>query len=203
MELISNANNFYELMNKRRTIREFNSKDIPIEVINDCVRAASTAPSGANKQPWFFAVVKSDEMKAVIRKEAEKEEFNFYHKRNNKEWLDDLKKFKTTWQKPHLEEAAALIVIFSKNFDDEAKTKKCYYPKESVGIATGILITAFHRLGISSLTHTPNPMSFLNKILKRPSNEKPFLILAVGYKSENCVLPDIKRKDLNQVSQIY
>ena len=159
--LLLKANNFYEMMSKRRTIRRFNSKDVPIEVVKECVRAGATAPSGANKQPWYFAIVKSDEMKAKIRKEAEKEEYCFYHKRNNEEWLSDLKLLKTNWQKPHLEEASVLIIIFSKTFEDEGKTKKCYYPKESVGIATGMLITAFHRLGLSTLTHTPSPMSFL------------------------------------------
>ena len=201
--LLANAKNFYKLMNKRRTIRKFSSKDVPIEVVEECVRAASTAPSGANKQPWFFAIVQSDKMKEKIREAAEKEEYCFYHKRNNKEWLSDLKPFKTNWEKPHLEEASTLIVIFSKTFEDEEKKKRCYYSRESVGIATGILITAFHRLGISTLTHTPNPMNFLNSILGRPKNEKPFLILAVGYKDENCELPSIVRKEFNEVSDVY
>jgi len=201
--ILSDAHKFYELMNSRRTIRKFTSREVPIEVISECVRTAATAPSGANKQPWYFAIVKSEEMKLRIRTEAEKEEFDFYHKRNNKQWLSDLKPFKTTWEKPHLEEASALIVIFLKNFDDEEKTQKCYYPKESVGIATGLLITAFHRLGISTLTHTPNPMSFLNKVLKRPQNEKPFLILAIGYKDESYELPMIERKKAKEISDIY
>ena len=201
--LLVEAERFYEFMNKRRTIRKFKNKKIPIEIVQECVRAAATAPSGANKQPWFFAIIQSNELKAKIRKAAEKEEYCFYHKRSNKEWLDDLKVFKTSWQKPHLEEASVLIVIFSKTFQDESKSEKCYYSKESVGIATGLLITAFHRLGFSTLTHTPNPMGFLNSILKRPKNEKPFLILAVGYKDKNYELPDIERKKLAEISDIY
>ena len=201
--LLASANDFYELMNKRRTIRKFSSKNVPIEVVKECVRTAATAPSGANKQPWYFAIVQSERIKAKIREAAEKEEYCFYHKRNNKEWLDDLKPFKTNWQKPHLEEASVLIVIFSKTFENEDKTKRCYYPKESVGIATGMLITAFHRLGVATLTHTPNPMSFLNSILGRPKNEKPFLILAVGCKDENCELPAIKRKEFKEISDVF
>ena len=202
-DILEKANDFYELMKKRRTIRKFTDKDVSLEVLKECIKTAATAPSGANKQPWYFAIIKSIEMKALIRKEAEKEEFDFYHKRKNQEWLDDLKPFKTTWEKPHLEEAGALIVIFSKAFENEDKTSKCYYPKESVGIATGILITALHRLGLSTLTHTPNPMSFLNTVLGRPKNEKPFLILAVGYKCLSFELPQIERKKMEEISGVY
>ncbi len=202
-KLLSQANDFYRLMNRRRTIRNFTSQDVSLDVINECIRAAATAPSGAHKQPWHFAVIKSEEMKSKIRQLAEVEEYDFYHNRNNKKWLDDLKPFKTNWEKPHLEEASALIIIFSKSFEDEEKTKRCYYSKESVGIATGILITALHRLGISSLTHTPNPMSFLNRVLSRPKNEKPFLILAIGYKNNSYALPELRRKELEEISTIY
>ena len=202
-KILKDAQAFYLLMNKRRSVRHFRDKEVPLDVIQECIRAAGTAPSGANKQPWYFAVVKSKEMKKNIRIAAENEEYEFYHERNNKQWLDDLIPFKTNWEKAHLEEASALIVIFSKNFEDSNRQKRCYYPKESVGIATGILITSLHRLGISTLTHTPNPMGFLNNLLKRPKTEKPFLILAVGYQNDDYDLPLITRKTLEEISNIY
>ncbi len=202
MDLKRSAQNFYNLMNERRTVRRFTDEEIPLEVIQHCIRAAGTAPSGANKQPWYFAIIRSSEMKKKIRIEAEKEEFDFYHRRQNKSWLEDLKHLKTNWEKPHLEEASALIVIFSKTIESETNSK-CYYSKESVGIATGILITALHRLGISSLTHTPSPMRFLNATLGRPKNERPFLILALGRKNPNYELPNIMRKKLEEISDVY
>ncbi len=200
---IKSSNQFYDLMNKRRTIRRFTSQEVSLEVINQCIKTAGTAPSGANKQPWYFAVIKNSLIKKQIKDAAEKEEFEFYNGKNNDQWLKDLKCLDTNWQKPHLKEASALIVIFSKSHEDEKKSKKCYYSKESVGIATGILITALHQLGISTLTHTPNPMNFLNILLKRPSNEKPFLILAVGYRDYKYKLPDLKRKSLDEICKIY
>ncbi len=202
-DMFHKANSFYRLMSERRTVRHFTSKDIPLHIIQECVKTAGTAPSGANKQPWFFAIIKSQEMKTKIRIAAEKEEYDFYHKRNNEKWLDDLKPFRTNWKKPHLEEASTLIVIFSKNFEDTTNQNRCYYSKESVGIATGMLITALHQLGISTLTHTPNPMSFLNELLNRPKNEKPYLILATGYKNDKFDLPDIKRKNIEEISAVF
>lgn len=198
------AQKFYELMNERRTIRHFDEREVPLEIILDCVKTAGTAPSGANKQPWFFAVVKDVELKKKIRAAAEKEEFDFYNKRADEKFLSDLAPFKTNWQKPHLEEASALIVIFSKSYEVKNGDKdRSYYPTESVGIATGILITALHRLGLATLTHTPNPMRFLTQILGRPKGERPFLILAVGHKRRDCVIPKISRKELSDIAKVY
>lgn len=198
------AASFYNRMSTRRSIREFSNKKIESEILLECVKAAGTAPSGANKQPWFFSIVKSPELKKQIRMAAEEEEYLFYKKRADDEFLGDLKQFNLNWQKPHLEDAAALIVIFSKNFQiSDGKKERCYYPKESVGIATGILITALHNLGIHQLTHTPNPMSFLNILLKRPKEEKPFLILAVGYKSIDFNPLNTIKKPIQEIAQIY
>lgn len=195
---------FYEFMNKRRSIREYAYEEISDEILLECVKTAGTAPSGANRQPWFFAIVKNPEIKRKIREAAEQEEFEFYNRRADDTFLDDLSPFKTDWRKSHLEKASALIVIFTKNYDMVNGEKlRCYYPRESVGIATGMLITAFHKLGYGTLTHTPNPMSFLTKILDRPPGEKPYLILAVGKKAEKQNLPDITRKSISDISKIY
>ena len=197
------AKKFFSLMNERRTIREFSEEDIDIELIYECIKTAGTAPSGANMQPWQFVVIRDKALKKKIRIAAEKEEYDFYHHRNNSKWLEDLKPLKTNWKKKHLEDAPVLIAIFSKNFNDIGKSEKCYYAKESVGIATGILITALHRLGLATLTHTPSPMNFLNEILCRPKNEKPFLILVVGHEKENSTLPNIRRKNLKDFCISY
>lgn len=200
----SKAHEFYSLMNTRRTVRDFCDHDIDDELLLECIKTAGTAPSGANRQPWFFAVVKDQKIKREIRLAAEKEEFDFYTKRADTRFLDDLKPFSVSWDKPHLEEASALIVIFSKSYElDEGEKKRCYYPSESVGIATGILITALHRLGFATLTHTPNPMKFLTQILDRPKGEKPYLILVVGKRASDYKAPDIERKNIGQISRIY
>lgn len=198
------AEAFRALMSQRRSVRRFTEQSIPPEVLRSCIMTAATAPSGANGQPWFFAVVTDPTIKAAIRQAAEVEERKFYEERASEEFLSDLAPLETNWSKPHLEEAAALIVIFYRAFErKDGKRKRTYYPKESVGIATGFLITALHRLGIATLTHTPNPMSFLNQVLERPSNERPFLILATGYPSPDFVPPDITRKDWDDVAKIY
>jgi len=212
MEIVTNqhidknlvkSQSFYELMSSRRSIRKYSSEEISDEVLLECVKAAGTAPSGANRQPWFFAIVKSPELKKKIRMAAEKEEIDFYKKADDT-FLDDLTPFNVNWQKPHLEEASALIVIFTKSYDMvDGEKLRCYYPKESVGIATGMLITALHQLGYGTLTHTPNPMKFLTKILEIPAGEKPFLILAVGKKAPNENLPNIKRKPTQDITKIY
>jgi len=198
------ATDFYELMNKRRTVREFTKQDVPVEIIEKAVLTAGTAPNGANRQPWFFAVVRDPAIKKKIREAAEAEEYEFYNKRADDIFLEDLAKFKLSWSKPHLEDASTLIVIFSKTFTvEENEKKRCYYPLESVGIATGLLITALHKAGVATLTHTPNPMRFLNQILDRPKGERPFLILAAGYQAEGYQPPNIKRKKLDEISKIY
>lgn len=200
-EMTERSNNFYESIRTRRSIRSFSNKPIPLEVIENCIRAAGSAPSGANLQPWQFVVVSNPEIKKKIRHAAEKEEKEFYSSRAPQEWIDVLRPLGTDEQKPFLETAPYLIVIFEKKYEEEsAGRKKLYYTKESVGIATGFLISAIHNAGLVSLTHTPSPMNFLNKILRRPNNEKPFLILVVGFPSDDTTVPDIKRKSLEEIA---
>ncbi|OUS00160.1 hypothetical protein A9Q84_02970 [Halobacteriovorax marinus] len=201
---LDRASQFYSMMNERRSIRSFSDKDIPLDVLKECIKVAGTAPSGANRQPWYFALVVDPILKAKIREAAEKEELDFYQRKASDDFLRDLLPFGTSWKKAHLTEACALIVIFSKSFDFIGEEKlKCYYPKECVGIATGMLITSLHRLGIGTLTHTPSPMSFLNNVLDRPSHEKAFMILAVGHKSSSYIPPKITRKPFHQICDVY
>lgn len=204
-EMIDLSKNYFDLMSNRRTIRTFSDKSIPHEVIENAVKTAGSAPSGANMQPWFFAIVKNAKVKETIRVEAEKEEKEFYSKRASKDWLNALKQFGTDEQKPFLEKAPYLIVVFEKKFDKDKNNKiiKHYYTKESVGIATGMLITALHNAGIATLTHTPSPMNFLNKILDRPLNEKPFLIIVAGIPDKTALLPNIQRKNFEEIASNY
>ena len=191
-------------MEGRRTVREFSTEPVSIEVIENIIMSASTAPSGANKQPWTFCVVTSPELKLQIRIAAEKEEYDSYNSRMPQEWLDELSYLGTDWNKPFLEDAPALIIVFKKSYDLENEVKKTnYYVTESVGIACGFLIQAIHQCGLVALTHTPSPMNFLCKLLNRPINEKPFLLIPIGYPAENVMVPDIQRKDKNQVIVNY
>ena len=201
-EMIKRSENFYEEIKKRRTVREFSDKPVPVEIINNGIKSAGTAPNGANLQPWHFVVVSDKQIKHKIRIAAEEEEKEFYSKRAPKEWLEALAPLGTNREKPFLEDAPYLIVIFSKSFDvrPDGKKVKQYYSLESTGIAAGILITALHHSGLVTLTHTPNPMGFLNEILKRPANEKPFLILVAGYPAEGVKVPDIKKKDISEIT---
>jgi iodotyrosine deiodinase len=195
---------FFKRMNARRTCRHFKSETPDLNAIVNCIRVAGTAPSGANSQPWFFALVTDPRLRADLRQAAENEEKEFYFKRASSEFLQDLAILKTNWQKPHLTEAGALIVVFSKTFNEVANEKKrCYYPRESTGIAVGMLITALHMAGFDMLTHTPSPMNFLNELLERPTTEKPFLILAVGARDRSVALPDISRKQLSGIMKFY
>jgi iodotyrosine deiodinase len=196
---------YYKFSNNRRTIRDFSDKPVAREVIENIIKSASTAPSGAHKQPWTFCAVSDPEIKTEIRKAAEQEEKENYETRMSKEWLQDLKPFATNWKKPFLEIAPWLIVVFSKSYDigDYGEKLNNYYVKESVGLACGMLLTAVHNAGLCALTHTPSPMNFLTKILERPRNERPFLLIPVGYASEGCMVPDLKRKPLELVSQWY
>ena len=194
---------FYNLIKKRRSIREFSLKSIDDSIIKNAIKSAGTAPNGANLQPWHFVVIKNKKIKKVIRKAAEKEEKKFYNKVAPTEWLKALEPLGTDENKEFLEEAPILIAVFEKKFSKEKKVKiKNYYVKESVGIATGILISALHYSGLCMLTHTPNPMNFLNKILKRPFNEKPFVLLVVGFPKSNAKVPKFasQKKSLNQIS---
>ena len=201
-EMIEKSRKFYEQIKTRRTVRAFSNKPVSKQVIENCIRAAGTAPSGANLQPWHFAVVSSPEIKKKIRIAAEEEEKEFYANRVPKEWLEALEPLGTDENKPFLETAPYLIAIFSRSYDllPGGKQVKQYYAMESTGIATGILITAIHNAGLVSLTHTPSPMNFLNEILGRPKNERPFLLLVVGYPSNDAKVPDIKKKSLQEIA---
>lgn len=203
-EMIRRSRDFYQYMDKRRSLRTFSDRKIPLDVIENIVRTASSAPSGAHKQPWTFCVVSNPEIKREIRKAAEKEEYLSYNGRMTEEWLADLAAFGTDWHKPFLEVAPFLIIVFKKTYDlVNNEKRKNYYVNESVGLATGFLITAIHQAGLVTLTHTPSPMNFLQKILKRPENEKPFLLLPIGYPSENAEVPDLTRKSLAEVMVLF
>jgi nitroreductase len=203
-QMLTRSKNFYEDMNRRRTVRSFSSEVFPLDILENCILTAGTAPSGANKQPWHFAVISNSEMKRKIRSAAEEEEREFYSTRAPKEWLTALEPFGTDANKSFLETAPYLIAVFAKGYDvlpDGTKSKN-YYAQESVGIACGLLITAIHNAGLVSLTHTPSPMNFLNEILDRPSNERPYLLIIVGYPEEKVLVPDIERKKLSEIADI-
>lgn len=197
-EMRSRLQTFYEDVNRRRTVREFSDRPVPRDIIEKALMAASTAPSGANLQPWHFVVVSSADTKKEIREAAEVEEREFYEHRASPEWLAALEPLGTDEDKPFLETAPYLIAVFLQKFGklDDGRKVKHYYPVESTGIATGILITALHHAGLATLTHTPSPMKFLNKILGRPTSERPFLLLVVGYPADDARVPDIHRKAL-------
>jgi len=198
------SQSYYEYMDKRRTVRAFSDKPVTKEIIENILMTASSAPSGAHKQPWTFCVVSNPEIKAKIRVAAEKEEYESYNGRMTEEWLKNLEPFGTDWNKPFLEVAPYLIIVFKKAYDlkDDVKTKN-YYVNESVGIATGFLLSAIHNAGLVSLTHTPSPMNFLQEILNRPKNERAYLLIPVGYPAENIQVPNIERKGAEEVIAYY
>jgi iodotyrosine deiodinase len=199
------AREFYEWMDKRRTVRDFSDKPIEPSIIENILLSASTAPSGAHKQPWTFCIVKDPVIKRQIRLEAEMEEKESYDQRMSEEWLEDLAPLQTDWQKPFLETAPYLIIVFRRSYeiDSRGKKRQNYYVTESCGIACGFLLTAIHHAGLVALTHTPSPMNFLSKILNRPENEKPYLLIPVGYPIEECFVPDLSRKKLDEISVWY
>jgi len=201
-EMLIRSQEYYENMKQRRTVRDFSERPVPIEVIKNCILTADTAPNGANQHPWHFVIISDKEIKRKIRYAAEKEEEKFYTRRATSEWLDAIAPLGTNEKKPFLEVAPYLIAIFAKihGFDKNGKRVKHYYVNESVGISTGLLISSLHQSGLVSLTHTPSPMGFLNKILKRPSHERPFLLLVVGFPKRNAKVPNIKRKSLNEIT---
>ena len=200
-EMANRSQLFFEWMDKRRTVRDFSDRPIPEAIIETIILSASTAPSGAHKQPWTFCVVKNEEIKKQIRIAAEKEEKESYENRMTDEWLKDLQPIGTDWHKPFLETAPYLIVIFKRSYELENNNYKHqnYYVTESCGIAVGFLLAAIHNAGLVALTHTPSPMNFLAKILNRPENEKPFLLIPVGYPATECWVPDLKRKNISDV----
>jgi nitroreductase len=204
-EQIQRVTEFYENLNRRRTVREFSNKNVPFEIIEKAILTAGTAPSGANLQPWRFVVVKDAEVKKQIRIAAEAEELESYQNRMPDRWLRRLAPLGTDEHKPFLEIAPYLIVVFRlTHFTDSetGETEPTYYSQESVGIAVGMLLSALHNAGLATLTHTPSPMKFLQEILQRPKNEIPFVLIPVGFPSENCHVPDIKRKNINEILEI-
>ncbi|MFT4862037.1 MAG: iodotyrosine deiodinase [Pseudohongiellaceae bacterium] len=199
-QMLARAQSFYATASTRRSVRDFADTHVPKPILEQCLLAAGTAPSGANRQPWHFAVVSNPQLKREIRLGAEQEEQEFYSARAPKDWLDALAPLGTNAEKPFLETAPYLIVVFAEKLtlDHEGKKQKNYYVTESVSIATGLLITALHTAGLATLTHTPAPMKFLNTILGRPETEKPLMILVVGYPAQNTRVPAITRKPLNE-----
>lgn len=192
-------------MDLRRTVRDFSPDPVPLEVIENIIRAASTAPSGAHKQPWTFCVVSNARMKKQIREAAEREEYESYHGRMPAEWLEDLAPIGTDWNKPFLELAPYLIVVFKRAYElgPNGDKRKNYYVEESVGIACGILIAAIHNAGLIALTHTPSPMNFLTRLLGRPENERPFVLIPVGLPLPECNVPALERKPLEDIMVHY
>jgi nitroreductase len=204
-EMLRRAGEFYTWMDNRRTVRDFSSRPVPKEVIEKIILTASTAPSGAHKQPWTFCVVSNAEIKKHIRNEAEKEEYESYNSRMPQEWLKDLRPLQTDWHKEFLETAPYLIIVFKKSYElnPDGSKGNVYYASESVGIACGFLLAAIHHAGLAALTHTPSPMNFLSKVLNRPENEKPYLLIPVGYAADECWVPELKRKELKEVSMWF
>lgn len=201
-EMKSKASSFYDKLRRRRTVREFSEEPVPESVVRDCILAAGTAPNGANMQPWHFTIVQDPAVKKQIRDAAEEEEKVFYERRASDEWLKALEPLGTDENKPFLEQAPCLIAIFSESYGltEEGEKVRNYYVKESVGIATGMLITALHNAGLTSLTHTPSPMGFLNDVLDRPQNERPFLLLVVGYPKDGVKVPNITKKPFEDIA---
>ena len=205
-DIIKKSKKFYEIISKRRSVRDFDSKKIDLKIIKNAILSAGSAPNGANLQPWHFVIIKDKKIKKKIRIAAEIEEKEFYNKKAPKEWLKALEPLGTDEDKLFIENAPILIAIFEKKYSFQKKKKiKNYYVRESVGIATGILITCLHMSGLCMLTHTPSPMNFLNTILDRPVNEKPFVLLIVGYPDKDCKIPRFakNKKKLKEISTIF
>ena len=203
-EMIKRSEEFYYFMDSRRTVRDFSDKAIPKKVIENIILTASTAPSGAHKQPWTFCVISNKELKSRIRKMAEEEEYKSYNSRMPEEWLKDLEPLGTDWNKPFIDIAPWIIIVFKKSYEIiDGKKKNNYYVNESVGLAAGFLLAAIHHVGLVALTHTPSPMNFISEALNRPENEKPILLIPVGYPAVNTLVPNLKRKNLEGVAVFY
>lgn len=201
-EMVVRAEAFYHDLDRRRSIRDFADRPVPRRLIELAIRTASTAPSGAHKQPWTFVAVRDAEVKRRIREAAEEEERTFYEGRATDEWLRALEPIGTDWRKPFLETAPWLVVLFAQTtgVGPDGEKEKHYYVQESCGIAAGLFIAALHRMGLATLTHTPSPMGFLNEILDRPKRERPFILFPVGYPADDATVPDLERKPLNEVA---
>jgi nitroreductase len=203
-EMIQRSQEYYHFMDSRRSIRQFSSRPVPRQILENIIKTASTAPSGAHKQPWSFCLVSSAEMKSKIKEAAEEEERENYTSRMSARWIKDLNPFGTNWQKPFLETAPYLIVVFKRIYETvDGEKFNNYYVSESVGIASGMLLSAIHNAGLCSLTHTPSPMNFLSEVLNRPDNERAFLLIPVGYADDETEVPNIKRKPLNEIISYF
>ncbi|MCG8320534.1 MAG: nitroreductase family protein [Cytophagales bacterium] len=202
---LQHSRDYYQWLDRRRTVRDFSDRPVPRELIENLILSASSAPSGAHKQPWRFCAVSNPGIKKEIRKAAEKEEYESYHGRMSERWLKDLQALGTDWHKPFLEIAPWLIIVFKKAYEWGEKGEKTnnYYVNESVGLAAGFLLTAIHNAGLVALTHTPSPMNFLVKILNRPDNERPFLLIPVGYPAKDVYVPRLQRRPLEEISEFY
>jgi len=202
-EQLRSADDFFEMLNRRRTVRDYSDREVSLDLIEKAIATAGTAPSGANMQPWRFVVVRDPEIKKKIREAAEKEEFDSYHGRMSEKWLRRLAVLGTDEHKPFLEIAPYLIVVFRINsITEDGETEPTYYSQESVGIAVGMLLSALHNMGLATLTHTPSPMKFLQEILGRPKNEVPFVLIPVGYPASAPKVPDIHRKTLDEIMEV-
>jgi len=203
-DMLKRSHDFLEKMKTRRSVRQFSSDDVPLDAVINCIAAAGTAPSGAHKQPWSFCLVTDPEIRKRIRVAAEAEEYKNYNGRMSQEWMKDLEPFDTNEIKPFIEDAPGLIVVFKHSYGTGQSGKsQNYYVNESVGIAVGILLTALHEIGLVALTHTPSPMKFLAEILERPENERAYLNIPFGFPSDNCEVPNLNRKDINDIMIKY
>lgn len=203
-EQIQRSESFYKLLDQRRSVRDYSEKPIDVKIIENIIKTAGTAPSGAHKQPWTFCVVSNPELKTKIREAAEVEEKKSYGGRMSERWKADLEPLGTTWEKPFIETAPYIIVVFKRVHEIvEGEKANNYYVNESIGIACGMLISAIHNAGLVTLTHTPSPMNFLGKLLNRPENERAYLLLPVGHPKSNAEVPDLERKNLNELQVVY
>lgn len=204
-EVEKRSKDFHQWLETRRTVREISEKPVSKAVIDNLIMAASTAPSGAHKQPWTFCAISNADMKQKIRAAAEKEEYDSYNGRMSERWLKDLQPIGTDWNKPFLEKAPWIVVLFKRVYEsgEDGEKQNNYYVNESVGIAAGMFISAIHHAGLVTLTHTPSPMNFLTSILERPANERPFLLLPIGYPEDEVYVPKLGRKNLDEVAVYY
>lgn len=204
-KMLERSREFYEFMDQRRSVREFSTRPVDREVINNLIKTASTAPSGAHKQPWTFCVLTNQELRRELRQRAEEEEKRSYEGRMSEEWLDDLEPLGTNHIKPFLEEAPYIVVVFKRlyEYNDDGSKHPNYYVNESVGIAVGLFLAALHNAGLCGLTHTPSPMNFLAQLLERPENERPYVLIPVGHPADNAKVPNLERKPLDAVSAYY
>ena len=204
-EMLKKSQDFYNWADKRRSVRDFSSKEVPLEIMENLIMTASTAPSGAHKQPWTFCLISNKELKSTLRKLAEEEEFISYNGRMSEEWKNDLAPLGTNWEKEFIDIAPWIVVVMKKVYDivESEEKQTNYYVSESVGIAVGMFLLAIHNVGLVALTHTPSPMNFISKALNRPINERPFLLIPIGYPAENARIPNLKRKGKKQVIELY